>query len=340
MEQLDIARKISDRVGEGSALGNLGTAHFDLADYLRAVEYFERKLIVAKQLGDRRGEAGALADLGRTCMALTEPHLAIAFFDTAIRVAHAMGDVRLEVAILAGQGNARTNLLQHGIAMDFYRRSADVSRRLGDRRSEGNSLLAMGRAHRELGEPDQAIEMYHRALDIAADTGDVRFRAAAVDAMSLAMHDLCDGKYLDKEQKREGPLSEQWRTRMRDAIAMSERALELYEKTNDSQNISTLHSRIALYDRELYPFAILSSPIAMAFAILFYGLFFFFILIRRIWTSIRNQRSSLLPSLTIGGRTSSVALARPTPALLIQWIHPRLMRGLRWVGPRFVAKRN
>ncbi len=334
VQQLEIVRKISDRMGESSSLGNLGAAHFDLAAYLRAVEYFERRLVLARQLGDRRGEASILADLGRTCTALNEPRMAIAFYDKAIPLAQAIGDARLEAAMLASEGRASAFLMEHRIAKDFYRRAIDVFRDLGDRRGEGNSLLGMGGAYRELGEPNQAIELYHRALDIASDTGDLRFRAAVVDALSVAMHDLCESKHLDKERKGEEYPQEQWRGRMRDAIAMAERALELYEKTNDYQKTSTLKSRIISYDKELYPLAILSS---LFWILASGGGLLLLISIRSIWISMRNQRS-MLSSLAIGGRTSSMRLAGPAPFLLVQWIYSRIMKGLTRLRPRTFAE--
>ena len=60
-------REIGDRRGEGNALGNLGSAYFQLGDARRAIGYYEQALVISREIGDRRGEGNALGNLG-TCV--------------------------------------------------------------------------------------------------------------------------------------------------------------------------------------------------------------------------------------------------------------------------------
>ena len=51
--------EIGDRDGEGKASGNLGIAYHSLADYRKAIEYFEKQLKIAIEISDRGGEGRA-----------------------------------------------------------------------------------------------------------------------------------------------------------------------------------------------------------------------------------------------------------------------------------------
>ena len=61
--QVDACRKLSDRMGEGHALGNLGIAYRNLGEPRRSIEYHEQDLEIAREIGDRRGEGAALGSL-------------------------------------------------------------------------------------------------------------------------------------------------------------------------------------------------------------------------------------------------------------------------------------
>ena len=50
---LEKAIEVSDRVGEGSAYGNLGNAYQSLGDFRKAIEYHEKHLEIAIEVGDR-----------------------------------------------------------------------------------------------------------------------------------------------------------------------------------------------------------------------------------------------------------------------------------------------
>ena len=64
-QQLDVARRIGDRLAEGSALARLGQALSDLGEHRRAEEYCVLSVQVAREVGSRRGEAEARQSLLR-----------------------------------------------------------------------------------------------------------------------------------------------------------------------------------------------------------------------------------------------------------------------------------
>jgi len=60
-QDLEIAKEVGDRAGEGQTYGNLGNAHDSMGAYTT------RNLEIAREVGDRAGEEGrAYANLGNT----------------------------------------------------------------------------------------------------------------------------------------------------------------------------------------------------------------------------------------------------------------------------------
>jgi tetratricopeptide (TPR) repeat protein len=58
------ARYLGDRLGQASALNDLGVVQSWTGDYPAALKAFEQALGICRDLGDRRGEARALNNLG------------------------------------------------------------------------------------------------------------------------------------------------------------------------------------------------------------------------------------------------------------------------------------
>ena len=59
-KDLEIAKEVSDRVGERGAYGNLGNAYRSLGDFRKAIEYHEKHLQIAIEVSDRVGEGSAM----------------------------------------------------------------------------------------------------------------------------------------------------------------------------------------------------------------------------------------------------------------------------------------
>jgi tetratricopeptide (TPR) repeat protein len=89
---LDSAKRLGDRVHEGSALGNLGIAYRSLGEYRRAIEFHEQHLAIARAIGHRRGESNALGNLGNAYHLLGEYRGAIEFHEQNLTIAREIGD--------------------------------------------------------------------------------------------------------------------------------------------------------------------------------------------------------------------------------------------------------
>ena len=85
---LAIAREVGDRVGEGRAHGNLGTAHEALRDYRAAIACHTEALTIARGVGGRAREGLAHGNLGGAHQGLGDYDAAMACYREATVIAH------------------------------------------------------------------------------------------------------------------------------------------------------------------------------------------------------------------------------------------------------------
>jgi tetratricopeptide (TPR) repeat protein len=227
-QALDLYRKIGDRRGEGSVLGNLGNAWLTLGEPRRAVEYYEQALAIAREIGDRRGEGVALGNLGTTWGQLGEPRRASGYYKQQLKIAREIGDrmgeanalgglgiacfgeprraieyheqalrIAQEIGYRMGEGNALGNLGIVWVALGeprrgikYYEQQLVITREIGDRMGEGNALGNLGNACYLLGEARRAIQFHEQHLEVRREIGDRRGEGHALFNSALALYQL------------------------------------------------------------------------------------------------------------------------------------------------------
>ena len=104
-QDLEIAKEVGDRAGEGKAYGNLGIAHHSLGDFSQAIKYHTQDLAIAEEVGDRAGEGMSYALLGTGHMHLNEYVKAVAYFEAqhalavSLKLAHVQSHAALKMGI-------------------------------------------------------------------------------------------------------------------------------------------------------------------------------------------------------------------------------------------------
>jgi tetratricopeptide (TPR) repeat protein len=187
---LAAARRLQDRAGEGTALGNLGTAYADLGETHRAIQFHEQYLAIAREIGDRRGEGAVLGNLGIDYKNLGETSRAIQFYEQQLAFGREIGDRRGEGNALGNLGNAYYLQGETRRAIQFHEQALPILREIGDRRAEGAVLGNLGLAYDNLGETNRAIQFYEQQLAIVTEIGDRRGEGNALWNMSLVLDQL------------------------------------------------------------------------------------------------------------------------------------------------------
>ena len=193
---LEIARQtfvdIGDRVGEASALNNLGSVTSDLHDIQRSVGLHQQALAASEEIGDRRGMSATLNNLA---IVLKDQRR----FDEARQAHERALAVRREIAdrngISASLNNIGVVLFEQdrfGEAAKYDKESLLLSRELKDRRSEVRALHNLAIVDRELGNLASARSGYEASIPVRAELGDKR--GGVMGRVELGMVLLAQGE--------------------------------------------------------------------------------------------------------------------------------------------------
>ncbi|MDA0866531.1 MAG: CHAT domain-containing protein [Cyanobacteria bacterium] len=94
-QSLKITREVGDRVGEGNALGNLGSVYESLSQYERALEQYGQAVTLFNELGVPAEEAQTLSNIGKLLNDRDQPELAITFLKASVDIREAIrGEIR------------------------------------------------------------------------------------------------------------------------------------------------------------------------------------------------------------------------------------------------------
>ncbi len=170
-QSLATAREISDRDGEGRALGNLGIVYGRLSDYPQAIEYHQQSVTIAREIGNRQGEGIALGNLGNAYYFLGDYPQAIEYHQQSLTIKREIGNRQGEGNSLGNLGNAYYSLGDYPRAIAYHEQQLTLTREIGDRQGEGNALGSLGAAYEKLGDYPQAIEYCQQFLTIAREIG-------------------------------------------------------------------------------------------------------------------------------------------------------------------------
>jgi tetratricopeptide (TPR) repeat protein len=124
---LAAARRLNDRFAEGATLGNLGVVYNDLADYPRAIAYYEQALHIRREVGDRRGEGQDLGNLGLVYRHLGNYPQAIAYCEQQLAIAREVDDRRAEAHVLGNLGIIYADLGDYQKAVDYHTQALHIS---------------------------------------------------------------------------------------------------------------------------------------------------------------------------------------------------------------------
>ncbi|HEX5720652.1 MAG TPA: tetratricopeptide repeat protein, partial [Thermoanaerobaculia bacterium] len=184
-QQMEIAREIGDREGEGDALMMLGVAYTDLGEVEKAITYCEQALVIHQQIGDRQGESGDLGNLGLGYFHLGKFEEAIGYFEQTLLIHREIGDRRGEGNDLGNLGLAYMSLHKIERAITHFEQRLGIAREIGDRRGEEKVLGNLGTAYMQLGKVATAIGYYEQALVIDREIGDRRGEAADLGNLGI-----------------------------------------------------------------------------------------------------------------------------------------------------------
>ena len=149
---LKLSEEISDKIGMGTACGNLGILYHDLGDYSRAVPYYERSYAISQAIGDRQ-------QMIRVCGNLGIVHYERGEYDRALEVHQDYLRNTQEIGARQGEVSAHINLglvyFDRGDwprARECQMRALALADEIGYLKGAGIASLNLGTLHLETGD--------------------------------------------------------------------------------------------------------------------------------------------------------------------------------------------
>ena len=175
------AVSVKDRVGEATAINNVGLVYSNIGQPQKALDLLQQVLPLEREVGDKAGEAVTLNNIGGISADIGEPQKALAFLQQALSLSREVGDKSLEAVTLSNIGKVYSQIGQPQKALVFYQQALPLSREEKDKEGEARTLNNVGLVYTDIGQPQQALEVFDQALALEREVGD-----KAVEATTLA----------------------------------------------------------------------------------------------------------------------------------------------------------
>ncbi len=169
------AARLGEELGDlgivARAWTNIGVVYEDLGEYAKALEADRKALDLKRALKDRSGVVKALTNLGLVQFRTGDFRGAVDSEEEAVRLAEELGDAAGASRALSNLGNAFEQLGDHAKALEVGQRVLKLDQERGDRRSIATDLGNLGIVHERMGDYAQAQDLQERALAMHQETG-------------------------------------------------------------------------------------------------------------------------------------------------------------------------
>jgi CHAT domain-containing protein/Tfp pilus assembly protein PilF len=189
-QALALAKAANDRVGEASALSNLGvTAIF--ADPKKAAGLLEESLLLSRE-SDHNLQAETLSNLGALYMRMGDLRKSLDYANRALELKRESGDRKGQMLILTNVAALYSALGDPRQSLDRLGDILSIRRQMHDQRGEAQTLFTMATAFAQLGEPDKALDLFGQVLPLRRVVGDRIGEAQALQNMGAAQMSLSE----------------------------------------------------------------------------------------------------------------------------------------------------
>ncbi|MEV5835574.1 tetratricopeptide repeat protein [Nocardia sp. NPDC052112] len=191
-QALTLYRDLGNRLGEANALDSLGFVRRLTGDYEQAADLYGQALTRYRDLGDRLGEANALNDLGLVHRYTGDYGQAADLQQQALTRYRDLGDRLGEANALTDLGLVRRDTGDYGLAADLLQQALTRYRDLDNRLGEASALNYLGFVRREVGDYGQAADLHQQALTRYRDLGNRLGQATALTDLGLVRREVGD----------------------------------------------------------------------------------------------------------------------------------------------------
>lgn len=186
---LEQARAIGDKVGEATALNDLGGYYGLLGQRDKELDFYQQALVLAQQIGDKYDEAGIQTSIGLFYANTGQPQKALQILRLALELTRQVGDHDSEARAIGSLGVVYANLNQLQQALTFFLQDWKMQKAADNQLGQLHALNNLGLTYRKAGDLEQAMRYFEQALPLCRATGDRLHEAKTLQNMALIYAD-------------------------------------------------------------------------------------------------------------------------------------------------------
>lgn len=198
-EDLTLARKMGDKLGEAKSSGNLGNTLKVMGKFDEAMICCKRHLEISREIGDKLSEGRALYNLGNVYHAKGKQagrvghqdpgefsedvrqclQQAVRYYEENLELMKELEDSAAQGRACGNLGNTFYLLGDFQQAIYYHNERLKIAREFGDKAAERRANSNLGNSHIFLGEFEKAAQHYKRTLVLAQELKDREVEAQA-----------------------------------------------------------------------------------------------------------------------------------------------------------------
>ena len=161
-----LAEKLQFRKGEAYALKNIGIGYYQQAQYVEAINVWQRSLEVFDSIGDKVGVSNILNNQGSVYFNQGDEAKALELYLKSLKIAEDIHDTLRIVTALYNIGAVYSNKpATYDKALEYYKRALPLSIELKDNYSIGTVTVNLGEIYFNKDDDDTALKYFKESLE-------------------------------------------------------------------------------------------------------------------------------------------------------------------------------
>ncbi|NEW60814.1 tetratricopeptide repeat protein, partial [Sulfurovum sp. bin170] len=167
----DIA-KSEDEKTRVDALYEIGSSHYSLADYRKALRYYKQSLKIAEEIEDKVIVSATLVHIGQIYQSRGDLDKALAYFQQSLKIAEEIEYKATVSAALSYIGLIYESRGDLDKALAYFEQSLKITEEIENKAIEERVLVYIGRIYKLRGDLDKALAYFEQSLKIVEEIGD------------------------------------------------------------------------------------------------------------------------------------------------------------------------
>ena len=243
-ESIMLSKKINFKKGTAQAFNNLGVVAAIQGDIDQAMINYEQALSLRRELNDKKGVASLYNNLGNLQEEKGDYLGALENLQQSFAIRQQLRDTQRMARVLYNISYVHERMGNYPEALDYVLRHLELLKGTEDSYSLFNAYTLLGNINVELEIYNEALNYYQQALTIAEDIGEDYELAIAYNNLGNILDDLAERDYKDENFSNARP-------RFTQALEYLQRALAIYQKTEDTEGAGNANNNIGVVYKNL-----------------------------------------------------------------------------------------